>query len=729
MARPAIKELSGLTMRSAVLLGLAMSAALSCRTPTEGTMAHPAARRANRLAKEKSPYLQQHKHNPVDWYPWGDEAFARAKKEDKPIFLSIGYSTCHWCHVMERESFENDEIAAVLNGHFVSIKVDREERPDVDAVYMAAVMAMSGHGGWPLSAFLTPEREPFFAGTYFPPAPFRDLLERVAEMWKGQRQKLTDGAKEVAKAVAGFGRAAGVAGDLDPALFDRAVASYQGQYDDEQGGFGSAPKFPQSVALEFLMRMHRRTGSEAALAMVRRQLDAMMRGGIYDQLGGGFHRYSTDARWLVPHFEKMLYDNALLVRAYLQAWQITREPEYARIVRETCEYVLRDMTSPEGAFYSAEDADSEGFEGTFYLWTPAKLKAVVPGRDGEILCRAFGVVEGGNWVPHEEREPRGNSVVHLAASIGDLSREFKLDAAEVTKVLADGKRKLFEARARRPRPHRDDKILTEWNAMMIGALASAGAALEEPRFVAAAEKAARFVLDHLRRKDGRLLRRHREGESAIPAYLDDYAFLAEALADLYQATFRPGYLDDCLNIAEAMNALFGDPDGGFYFTAKDHETLIVRTQEIQDGAIPSGNAVAAHALFKLAELTSREPLKKAALNTLRRFGSLLKSHAAAVPHLASAADMALSPWREIVIAGDSPEMVREVRRRYLPNTVVVSVPATGPDDALRRLIPMVEGKKAVGGRPAAYVCENYSCKAPVTSAAELARILDAPKSK
>ena len=712
----------------AALAALALCASCSPPDRPEEPMPVTPKEHLNRLAKEKSPYLQQHKHNPVDWYPWGDEAFDRAKKEDRPVFLSIGYSTCHWCHVMERESFENEEIASVLNAHFISIKVDREERPDVDAVYMAAVMAMSGRGGWPLSALLTPDREPFFAGTYFPPAPFKTLLERVAGMWKEERAKLVEGGRSVVEALAAPSRA-GASAALDEGIFKTGLTQFKGVYDPTDGGFGEAPKFPRSVALEYLLRLHRRLGSDEALAMARRQLDAMMYGGLYDQLGGGFHRYSTDKEWLVPHFEKMLYDNALLVRAYLQAWQITKEPEYERIIRETCDYVLRDMTSPEGGFYSAEDADSEGFEGTFYLWTPDKVKAVVPGRDGDLLCRAYGVVEGGNWVPHEEREPRGNSVLHRAATPEELAKEFKLDVREVAKILVGGRKKLFDARSKRPRPHRDDKILTEWNALMLGAMGMAGAALEEPRYTAGAERAARFVLDNLRRKDGRLLRRHREGESAIPAFLDDYAFLSDGLADLYQATFNLEYLAESAKIAESMIDLFGDPEGGFFLTGKDQEKLIARTREVYDGALPSGTGVAVHALFKLAELTSNDRFKKAGRAVLERHSVELTKYPQAFPHLGSAADMALSPWREIVIAGDSPEFLREFRRRYHPNSVIAAVPAEGPDADLVRRLPMADGKKAVKGRAAAYVCENYSCQAPVTTVEELRRLLDGPRPK
>ena len=683
----------------------------------------PDARRENRLGKEKSPYLRQHRHNPVDWYPWGDEAFEKARREEKPVFLSIGYSTCHWCHVMERESFESKEIAAVLNEKFVSIKVDREERPDVDAVYMAAIQAMTQHGGWPLSAFLTPDKEPFFGGTYFPPAHFKQVLEKVSELWREERDRVVKGGRDFAQSLA-LQSAPGSPGAIDRELFMKGLAQFAGDYDAKLGGFGRAPKFPRSVALEFLLRMHRRLESAEALAMVRRQLDAMKDGGVYDQLGGGFHRYSTDAAWLVPHFEKMLYDNALLVRAYVQAWQLTKDPEYERVVRETCDYVLRDMTAPEGGFYSAEDADSEGFEGTFYLWTPAKLKAVVPGRDGDLLCRAYGVVEGGNWTPHEAREPRGNSVVHKAATVEEVAAEFKLAPDQVAKIIADGKQRLFQARAKRPRPYRDDKILTEWNGLMIGSLAIAGAVFEEPRFVSAAEKAARFVLDKLRRRDGRLLRRFRDGESAISAFLDDHAFLADGLFELYQATFRGEYLEEAVRVAEAMVELFADPEGGFFLAAKDHESLFVRTRDVYDGAMPSGTSAAVHALLKLAELTSNDRLRASAKAALARHASEVSNFPQGYPHLASAADMLNTGWREIVIAGESTAMLREIRRRYLPNTVVAVA-----DPNLVKRVPMLEGKKPVGGKPSAYVCENYACQAPVTTIEELGRILDAPKPK
>ncbi|MBI4564286.1 MAG: thioredoxin domain-containing protein [Planctomycetes bacterium] len=712
-------------MKRALVGGILLCASCAPNVSPETPM-QDRTKRENRLAAEKSPYLRQHKHNPVNWHPWGETAFRKAKEEDKVIFLSIGYSTCHWCHVMERESFESEDIARVLNEHFVSIKVDREERPDVDQIYMAAALAMNGHGGWPLSAFLTPDREPFFAGTYWPPERFKEILSRIAALWTTERAKLLESGKALVEAIAGSDRRGGGGGALTADLLDRAAEQFEQQFDPEHGGFGSSPKFPRSVTLEFLLRMHRRSGSGTALKMVRAQLDGMRRGGIYDQLGGGFHRYSTDTRWLVPHFEKMLYDNALLVRSYVRAWQITRDSGYERVVRETCDYVLRDMTAPQGGFYSAEDADSEGFEGTFYVWTPAQVKRVVPGRDGDLLCRALGVVEGGNWEPHEAREPRGNSVLHVAAGEAELAKEFRCTVEEARRILENGKKKLFEARACRPRPHRDDKILTEWNAMMIGALVEAGTAFEEPRYLESAEKAARFLYDNLRRADGRYLRRYCDGEAAIPAFLDDYAWVTEAWTLLYQATSKIEYLREAIRTAEQMIDLFGAPAGGFYFSGKDQEALVARIRDIYDGALPSGNAVAAHALLRLAEFTMREPWRRAAVATMERFAAELTLQGSAFPHLCSAVEASLTPWTQIVLAGDAPEMRRAIRGRYLPNAILVQVPAEGADPETLRLLPFVEGRKAIRGQPAAHVCRNHACDAPVTRVEKLESLLDRP---
>ncbi len=706
----------------ATILALLALAACSKPQPAE----KPMSKHTNRLAKEKSPYLLQHAHNPVDWWPWCDEAFAEAKERDVPVFLSIGYSTCHWCHVMERESFENEAVAKVMNDRYVCIKVDREERPDVDQVYMAAVHAMGQHGGWPLSVWLTPERKPFFGGTYFPPHDafgrpgFVNVLTRLHEAWTKDREKIMDAAKQIAEHLAKAG--ADESGALDPKSLERGFQQAVKMYDSIHGGFGGAPKFPRSVALEFLLRYHARTSDAMALVMVEGQLKNMMNGGIYDHLGGGFSRYSTDEEWLVPHFEKMLYDNALLVRSYVQAWQITKNPDYARVIRETIDYVLRDMTSPDGAFYSAEDADSEDFEGTFYLWKPASLKAVVPGKAGDLLCRYFDVTEKGNFFPHEEREPKGNSILHPAAAIDDLAKEFSMTDEDVRRTIADGKKALFAARARRVRPHRDDKVLLSWNGLMVSAMAQAGAALDEPAYIAAAQRAADLLLAKLK-KDGRLLRRLRDGDAAFLAGLDDYACFIEGLIDLYQATFKVEYIEQATTLALDMIDLFGDPAGSFFSTGKDQEQLIARMKETYDGAVPSGIAVATHDLLRLSALTGRSDLRAFAELTLKSLGASIAQSPYAIPHLVSAYDLLTGPIREIVIAGDSKELLRAVRTRYLPNAVLAACPAGGADGRTIKALPVLEARKAVDGRAAAFVCQNKTCSLPVTDVAGLEKLL------
>ncbi len=685
-------------MRWILLLGIAVSA---CQDKQDKKVEQH--KHTNRLSKEKSPYLLQHAHNPVDWYPWGDEAFAKAKKEDKPIFLSIGYSTCHWCHVMERESFENEAVAKVINDRYVAIKVDREERPDVDQVYMQACQAMSGSGGWPLSAFLTPKKHAFFVGTYFPPARFTSLLEKISDVWKTDREKIITDAKQVSAALAESTE--GHAGEMTDEHLKRAQRWFEDSFDPEWGGFGDAPKFPRSVALEFLLRRYAR-GEKQLLPIVERTLVKMAEGGMYDQLGGGFSRYSTDPEWLVPHFEKMLYDNALLTRAYVQAWQITKNPFYERIARETIAYVQRDLLAPEGAFYSAEDADSEGIEGKFYVWNPKQIAEVL-GADAKAACEAFDVTDGGTWHPHEASIPHGNSPLRVTTK----------------PIKPEWKRKLLEARSKRIRPHRDDKVLTEWNALMIGALAVAGSAFDEPSYVAAAEKAADFVLTKLRRQDGRLLRRYRDGEAAIPAYLDDYAFLAEAMVDLYQATFNVRYAEEAVKLTEDMIRLFSAKQGGFWFTATDNEQLVARMRELYDGALPSGNSVALHALVRVGELAGRDEFRKLAEASFKSFGGDASKHPSGFPHFLSAFDAFRGPFTSIVIAGDSKELLKAVRTAYLPNSIVLNVPADGADARTVKVLPNAAGKKALNGVAAAHVCENFSCKLPLTSVEELEKLI------
>jgi len=685
-----------------VLVALLLLAAQD-KPADEKNMEH---QHTNRLAKEKSPYLLQHAHNPVDWYPWGPEAFEKSKKEDRPIFLSIGYSTCHWCHVMEHESFEDEDVAKYLNEHFVAIKVDREERPDVDQIYMAAVQAMNSQGGWPLSAWLTPDLKPFMGGTYFPKEDrfgrpgFMTILTRIAELWKDKRKELNESADQVGdylkkmSAVEAPGEVA-----LDDA-FEKAYFQMERSYEPKHGGFSPQPKFPHSTTISYLMRHFARTGEKKALEMAEKSLTEMSRGGIYDQLGGGFARYSTDGEWLVPHFEKMLYDNALLASCYLEAWQLTKKDLYARIVRETLDYILRDMTSKEGGFYSAEDADSEKIEGKFYVWNPAQVVEVL-GPDADRFMKAFDVTPGGNWEPHEESIPKKQSVLHVVLD-GDFS---------------DLKKKMFDARSKRVRPHLDDKVLTGWNALMISAMAQAGAVLDEPRYREAAVRAAEFLL-RAHRKSGGLLRTSRLGEAKLDGYLEDYAYLSAALLDLYEATFDEKYfLEAKALVAKAIELFWDDAAGGFFVTAKSHESLIARMREEYEGPHPSGNSVMTLTLLKLFDYTGDAAYRDRADKVVRSYKAHLERYPMGHGWMMVALDYLKGPSKEIVISGPDPApLLKVVRSRYLPNKVVAL--ADG-----KASLPLLESRGPVQGKAAAYVCENMSCKRPVTSPAELETLL------
>jgi len=569
--------------------------------------------KANRLIGEKSPYLLQHAHNPVDWYPWSAEAFARAKAEGKPVFLSVGYSTCHWCHVMERESFERQDVAELLNRHFIAIKVDREERPDLDAIYMHATQLMTGQGGWPNSVWLTPAGKPWFAGTYFPREDsfgrpgFKTVLKRLAEVWRTRRKDVEQQAEKLSEAVRQLsaGLAGGGAATVSRDAAAQAVAQLRGDFDEPFGGFGAAPKFPPHGALRLLLAEHRRTGDPGLLKMVTKTLDAMAGGGIRDHLGGGFHRYATDRRWRVPHFEKMLYDNAQLARIYAEACRAAGRQEYRRVAEEVLEWVLREMTGPAGGFHSALDADSDGEEGKFYLWRREEIVEVLGADDGELFCRAYGVQETGNFRDEATGRQAGTNILHLPRPLEACAKAEALPVADLRERLRVGRARLLARRDRRARPLRDDKVLTGWNGLMIGSFAYAGRQLGRPRYVEAAAKAARFVLANLR-KDGRLLRTWRGGQARLAAYLDDYAFLADGLIELHQATGRKQWLDEAEALAAAMDTHYRDPNGGFFFTAADHEDLLVRSKSPFDQAIPSGNAVASHVLVRLGRLTGRK---------------------------------------------------------------------------------------------------------------------------
>jgi len=686
------------------------------------SMENAAGRKPNRLLGEKSPYLQQHAYNPVDWYPWGPEAFEKAKREEKPIFLSVGYSTCHWCHVMEHEAFEDPEVAAMLRETVVSIKVDREERPDVDSLYMTALQAMTGQGGWPMTIFMTPEGKPFFAGTYFPPVDmhgrpsFKRLIRLIENAWKTKREEIERSGSEILAAIQEDQGTHGP-GTLAVKLVENAVSTFKEQFDARHGGFGRAPKFPRPMIFSLLLRQAVRRDDPLALQMVETTLTAMARGGIYDQLGGGFARYSVDPYWQVPHFEKMLYDNALLARSYVEAYQVTGNPEHARIARETLDYVLRDMTHAEGGFYSAEDADSEGREGAFYVWTPEQIAEAL-GPDASFAMRAYGVTPEGNF------EHEGETVLHVGATGNVLAAEFDLSIDEVGERLASVRRRLFEARKARVRPGLDDKVLTSWNGLMIGTMAYAGRALSEPRYRVAAERAANFVLDRLKTPGG-LLRRWRDGEAKVEAYLDDYAYLSGGLLDLYEATFDPRWVKEARGfMAEAIARFWDHENGGFYFSSLDQDPYLkTRTKDTTDNAVPSGNAAAADAMLRLASLTWDETFRAKAERTLSTFAHALATFPAAYPAMLSVVDDFLVGHREVVVAGPSeaPEtqaLLRVAMLRYLPGVAIAHTEGDGAG------LELLKGRHPLDGKPAAYVCKRFACQRPVTDPLELKKALE-----
>ena len=696
----------------------------------------------NRLIREKSPYLLQHAHNPVDWWPWCEEAFRKARDEDKPVFLSIGYASCHWCHVMERESFADPEVARLLNETFVCVKVDREERPDVDAVYMAVCQMMTGQGGWPLTILLTPDKRPFFAATYLPKESrfgrlgLKELVERVRDLWENHREELLGSAERTVQVLRRLADPASPTGSPPgEALLHKAYEQLCAQFDEQHGGFGSAPKFPLPSHLLFLLRYADRFGSREARTMVEKTLAAMRRGGIYDQLGGGFHRYSTNPEWRLPHFEKMLYDQALLALAYLEAYQATGRGEYARTAREVFEYVLRELTSPEGGFYSSEDADSEDEEGRFYTWTYQELEEALPPEDVELAAEVFGIEREGNFAEEATGRRTGANVLHLPRPLPELARGLGLSESQLEKRVERVREALLRARERRVRPAKDDKVLTDWNGLMIAALARGAWVLGDPAYAEAAERAASFLLENVRDPQGGLLHRYRDGEAAVPGFLDDYAFLVWGLLELYPATFRAEHLRRVLALTEAMLERFWDEEnGGLYFTAAGAETPLVRRKEFYDGATPSGNAVALHNLLRLGHLTGRTDLLERADRLARALAPLADASPTAHTHALVGLDFALGPAAEIVIVGepdreDTQALLQEVRGRFLPRCVVLLRSSSGAEE-LAEIAPLVNVKelRAVEGegrgRATAYVCREQSCSAPVTSAGELGRLLE-----
>lgn len=672
----------------------------------------------NRLASESSPYLRQHAHNPVDWYPWGPEALAQARQRDVPIFLSIGYSACHWCHVMERESFEDPGVAEYLNKHFVSIKVDREERPDLDQIYMTAVQLLTRQGGWPMSVFLTPDAKPFYGGTYFPPRDaygrpsFQRVLEALVDAWQSRRAEVDNVAQDLTvqlSAAREFGQGTE---SLQPDLLAKTAGYLARIYDPVYGGFGAAPKFPHAVELRLLLRIWSRFGDEDALRMACHTLDQMARGGMYDQLGGGFHRYSTDARWLVPHFEKMLYDNALLAQTYLEAYQATGAAPFRQVTIETLDYVLREMTSPEGAFFSAQDADSEGVEGKYFVWSNDEVEKTLGKEDAEVFSYAYDVTREGNW---EE-----TNILHRPKTHEQEARLLGIDSEKLTDILARSRAKLLALRSQRIRPSRDDKVLTSWNGLMIAAFARAAAVLGEARYAQAASAAADFFLKRMRTPEGHLFRTWSAGAAPkLNAYLEDYAFLIDALIDVYEMDFDAGRLQEAARLADIMIEEFWDEkDGGFFFTGKSHESLIRRSKEPEDSSIPSGNGMAITALLRLGKHLGRVDLTTKGLATLQLFSGLMTASPTAGGQMLMGLDFHLGPVPELAVIGPRDgaqvqEALHAIRTPFLPRKVVAFAEGTEPETE-KGALPLLAGKKR-SGELAVYVCENFTCREPITN--------------
>jgi len=672
----------------------------------------------NALVNETSPYLLQHAHNPVDWYPWCEEALSRAKGEDKPILLSIGYSACHWCHVMEHESFENEEIARLMNENFINIKVDREERPDLDTIYMAVIQMVTGGGGWPMTVFLTPDQVPFFCGTYFPPEEaagrpgFRQVVTEVARAYRERKKDIVLNSDTIKSELRNLNIFPETSDEIDATVLDKAVSGMISNYDSRNGGFGQAPKFPPSMTLSFLMRAYLRTGNKQLLDIVSNTLIHMACGGIYDQLGGGFHRYSVDAEWLVPHFEKMLYDNALLSRVYVDAHLLTKEGFYRRIAEETLDYVLREMTSPEGGFYSSQDADSEGKEGAFFLWSYSEVQTILDEEESDVFCRYFGITPDGDF--------EGINILNIPRSGDAVAKLCGISDQRLLEIIRKGKRILFETREGRVKPGRDEKILTAWNGLMLRSFAEAANALGRADYLNAAVQNAEFLLSRLR-SNGRILRSFKDGRARFDGYLEDYAYLIDGLVSLYEAVFDSRWISEAESLADTMVQEFWDHEGdGFYFTARDHESLIHRPKEFYDHANPSGNSVAAYALLRLWKLTGDEGWLRYPASILKKMSGMMIRQPSAFAHLLSVADFYCGKSKEIAVVGDpenseTREFLDEVHQNYMPNKVLAC--------GLNSELFLLKNKVQIDGRPTAYVCENFTCKAPTTSLQDLRNIL------
>lgn len=679
----------------------------------------------NRLAKEQSPYLLQHADNPVDWYPWGKEAFQTAKEHNKPIFLSIGYSTCHWCHVMEHESFEDDSVAKLLNENFISIKVDREERPEVDHLYMSVCQAMTGSGGWPLTIFMSPDKEPFYAGTYFPkdrrgnrPGMYQ-LVPALADAWKNKREEVTTSMDRIKKYLQDSNRKTSI-GELNENILRDTYTHFMNRYDHVNGGFGRAPKFPSPHNLIYLLRYHHLSGEKTALLMVEKTLKEMRRGGIFDHLGFGFHRYSTDPEWLVPHFEKMLYDQAMLILAYLEAYQLTGDPFYKSVVREISTYILRDMTDPKGGYYSAEDADSEGEEGKFYVWTAEEISALLGDKDGEKFQEMFNVQKSGNFRDEATGTKSKNNILHKTKSDKDIASGLKMLQEDVDSFVEYSRSELFNHRENRIHPLKDDKILTDWNGLMIAAMAKAGAVLNDDNYKNHAKKAADFILENLRKNDGRLYKRYRNGEAGLPGHLDDYAFMIWGLIELYEATFEIRYLKEAVQLSKLMVEDFWDQKNhGFFLGREGDEDLLIRAKTGYDGAIPSGNSVAATCFQRLGRFTGETKLLDIADQTIQIFGTEAERAPRGFTHLLTAFLFDSANPKEIVVVGNSNDdetalALEKIRSSYYPHRVLLFKDTADKNESLTEIANWTASQYSFEGKTTFYVCENFSCKQPTT---------------
>jgi len=691
-------------------------------------------KKPNRLAHEQSPYLLQHAYNPVDWYAWEPEAFAQAQTQDKPVFLSIGYSTCHWCHVMEKESFEDLEVAELLNASFISVKVDREERPDIDSIYMNVCQMLTQRGGWPLTVFLTPDKKPFYAGTYLPKSNrfgqmgMLELLPRIARLWKERRGELLDSADKIISALQETAKTSPAA-ELDEKVLHQTYTQLSQAFDETRGGFGQSPKFPIPHHLNFLLRYWRRAEESKALAMVEKTLTAMRQGGIFDHIGFGFHRYSTDSNWLLPHFEKMLYDQALLAGAYIEAFLATKTSLYQKTAEEIFTYVLRDLTSPDGAFFSAEDADSEGIEGKFYTWRTAEIQALLEPQEADLIMQVYNLLPEGNFQEETGTGHTGQNIPHRTRSWEELAQEFKLSVPELKARITSLRKKLFTTREKRVRPLRDEKILTDWNGLMIAALAKGAQAFGKPEFAQAAKRAVDFIWEHMYSPKEGLQHRHKGGISGIPAYADDYAFLIWGIIELYQATFDAKYLQRALDLNRLFLARFWDETNqAFFFTSKQEESLFLRKKESYDGAVPSSNSVAMYNLLRLGRMTGNPELEAQAAAIADCFSGDVSRYPPGYTQLLCALDFSIGPSLEIVIAGkpqaqDTQAMITALCSEFIPNAVVLQVPPGKENSLIKRIAPFTANQKGLKGQATAYVCSHFSCQEPTTDLQDMLKLI------